>query len=209
VTGVWNTADMAGWTLSNQFYVNNLPLVTGVWNTADMAGWTLSYQFYVNNLPLVTGVWNTADMAGWTLSYQFVVNNLPLVTGVWNTADMAGWTLSNRFYVNNLPLVTWTIAAVDMDAGWATVDRIEMIHCNLAATPMTNLLTGLYALKPTMTYTAPVLNISGASNATPGGTYQVKCPPTTDKELIYELANDSCGVGGPEFVITYNGGTAP
>ena len=70
-------------------------------------------------------------------------------------------------------------------------------------------LAGIYGNKANFTWATPSLDIAGGSNAAPSGVYQSVCPPTSGLETVHALATGTCVPAGPEWTITYEGGSAP
>ena len=209
VTGQLDSADMTSWGLSYRFSLYNCSLMTGQLDSADMTGWGLSHWFYLYNCPSVTGQLDSADMVGWGLSYRFLLYNCPSVTGQLDSADMVGWGLSSWFSLSDCPLIT-VACANSADIVWTGIEEFTANDCNMTQASAENIIAGFLALKATMTDATPELDLGGAGNATPGGTYQAVCPPTTALEEVYDLVNGNCTPAGPEFAsVVWNGGSAP
>jgi len=81
---------------------------------------------------------------------------------------------------------------------------------NFSQATLDTFLEGIDTNRASFTYATPVLNISGATMATPGGVYQYAATPSTGLEYVYRLANDDDSEGFNKWnPITWNGGSAP
>jgi len=122
---------------------------------------------------------------------------------------MVGWGLSYQFLLSSCPLMT-VACANSADIVWTGIGDFTANDCNMTQASAENIIAGFWALKATMTDATPELDLGGAGNATPGGTYQAVCPPTTALEEVYDLVNGNCTPAGPEFAsVVWNGGSAP
>jgi hypothetical protein len=130
------------------------------------------------------------------------------VTGTYtiSSADMVAWR-PTYWYLYSMPAGTYTFAASCMRA-WAAIQTIRVDDLALAAAVVDTIVADLFAGKATFTYATPTLDIGGTNEA-PTGTYQNVCPPTSGKETIYALSHENCVAAGPEWAVTYTGGTAP
>jgi len=93
--------------------------------------------------------------------------------------------------VFNTTSLTKTISRSDF-----TLYRVPNVTITMGLTQseVDTILLGFYDAFPLKTNTGGTINLNGAGNAAPSGTYAAQCPPTTGKNAAYELINDSCGV---------------
>ena len=202
-----NTRELRACRNMHTFYLTGG--LSGIVNSADMVSWGLSYQFGLSICPNIYGTLNSADMTGWGLSYEFALYNCPNVTGTLNSSDMTGWGLSNDFYLYNCPNITYACSD-PAHIVWTGISsfRANGVSCTLAT--VENVIQGFWDLRDSITAATPELDLSGASNATPGGTYQGACPPTSALEQVYNLVNAQCaGDTHNTWSVVWNGGSAP
>ena len=122
---------------------------------------------------------------------------------------MVSWGLSYRFFLYSCPNVT-TARSNPAHIVWTGIRivRASDVSCTLAT--VENVIEGFWDLRDSITVATPELDLSGASNATPGGTYQSACPPTSALEQVYNLVNAQCaGDTHNTWTVRWNGGSAP
>lgn len=236
LSGVVNSSDMTGWGLSYEFFLSYCPNVTGTLNSSDMTDWGLAYRFRLDYCPNVSGTLNSSDMTGWGLAYRFILSNCPNITGTLNSSGMTAWGMSNTFTLSNCPNVSGTLNSSDM-TGWGLANQLYLALCpnvtyacsnpahivwtgidlfratdaSCTLATVENVIQGFWNLRDSITDATPELHLGGANNATPGGTYQSACPPTSALEQVYNLVNAQCAGDTHQTwaAISWNGGSAP
>lgn len=73
------------------------------------------------------------------------------------------------------------------------------IKNNLSDAAQNTILSQLYAAFPSRTASNGTIDLLGGGNAVSGGILQAACPPTTTREIAYELTTDSCGVSSKHW----------
>ncbi len=209
ISGTLHSADMTGWGLADRFYLYNCPNIGGTLDSADMTGWGLANRFALYKCPNIEGTLNSADMTGWGLSYQFSLSKMSNIAGTLNSADMVNWGLSNDFYLYNCPNVTYACSN-PAHIVWTGIRLFQASDASCTLATVENVIQGFWDLRDSITYATPRLELGGASNATPGGTYQSACPPTSALEQVYNLVNAQCaGDTHNKWTVRWNGGSAP
>jgi len=113
---------------------------------------------------------------------------------------MQSWSLTHM-YLYSMPAGSCTFAQGDF-ANWTNLQRIWVQDNALSQAIVNEIVRGVYAIRTSIAYATPMMNIGG-NNADPSGVYQSACPPTTELEMVYALVNDPCGDGHNLWTVTY------
>lgn len=172
----------------------------------DMKAWRplffiLSY-IYDGSLSI-----NSADMINWR-PFEWSLNYMAAGNYAIDTAHMLEWKTSiGKWSCCSQPAGNYVFAASCM-RNWTSIQTVRCNGLALSQAQVDGIINDIYAGKATFTYATPSLNIGG-NNAAPSGSYQSVCPPTSGLETVYDLSHGVCVPAGPEWTITYTGGTAP
>ena len=212
--------DISGWVLPATVTNFNLlgapsPNIVGDITTwQPQAGTTLFWLGY-------TGV--TGDVTNWVLPATLTSFNLALTP---LTGDLTSWVIpaaATTFDVHESNFTgsvsSWVMPALlayfqiqesqlsgtpDISANTAMA-VYGYNDCGLTQANVDAVLQSVYDRRMAFTAAMPFLTIGKAfdTNAAPSGIYQPACPPTTGKECVFELMNDSCGDGFNKWLVWY------
>jgi len=190
--GVINSANLAHFKLTTTLYLYFPQSGTYIINSQHFANYTLNSWLYLYFSQPGTYIINSQHFANYTLnSWLYLVFSQPGTYTI-NTSHFKNYTINNNYnLLFNTTNLTKTISRSDF-----TLYRVPNVTITMGLTQseVDAILLGLYDAFPLKTNTGGTINLNGAGNAAPSGTYAAQCPPTTGKNAAYELLNDSCNV---------------
>jgi len=185
-----NSDHFKNYTLSNQLILRFTQSGTYTINSDHFKNYTLSGQLYLDFPQSGTYTINSDHFKNYTLSYQLTLYFPQTGTYTINSDHFKNYTVNNEYrLIFNTTNLTKTISRSDF-----TLYRIASVTITMGLTQaeVDAILLGFYDAFPLKTNTGGTINLNGAGNEAPSGTYTAQCPPTTGKNAAYELLNDSC-----------------
>jgi len=187
-----NSQHFANYTLNSQLYLYFPQSGTYIINSQHFANYTLNSRLYLYFPQSGTYTINSQHFANYTLNYQlYLYSPQPGIYTI-NTSHFKNYNVSYSYNLEfNTTNLTKTISRSDF-----TLYRVPtvIITMGLTQTEVDAILLGFWDAFPSKTNAGGTINLNGAGNEAPSGTYASQCPPTTGKNAAYELINDSCGV---------------
>ena len=175
--------DVSGWVLPNT--VTWLQL-NGTGFTGDFDSWPA-----LNSLTRVV-------LTGTTVSIDFDL--WPMPNNIYQlNADYAGGSMDSFVFTTNFYRLDLTGTTVTGSPDWSSDNGFAYVYLDDLGwnqTQVDALIDALWASRANLLSSPRVVRIGGTNSAT-SGTYQTASPPTTGKEMIYDL------VVNYGFVITY------
>jgi len=191
-TYIIDSQHFANYTLNYQLYLYFPQSGTYIINSQHFANYTLDYRLYLYFTQPGTYTINSQHFANYTLNYQlYLYFTQPGIYTI-NTSHFKNYTINNNYnLLFNTTNLTKTISRSDF-----TLYRVPNVTITMGLTQseVDAILLGFWDAFPLKTNTGGTINLNGAGNAAPSGTYAAQCPPTTGKNAAYELLNDSCNV---------------
>ena len=198
---VINSSHLAHLKLNYQLVLLFTQTGTYTINSEHFKNYTLSYQLTLRFAQSGTYTINSEHCKNYELSYQLYLYLPQAGTYVINTSHFKNYTVNSNYYlVFNTTSLTKTISRSDFTLYGVLTVTITM---GLTQAEVDAILLGFYDAFPLKTNTGGTINLNGAGNEAPSGTYAAQCPPTTGKNAAYELINDSCSVS-PNHWATIN-----
>jgi len=179
--------------------------VGSVFDSSDFAGSTPSTSLLLYFSQAGTYTFDSSDFAGSTPSTNLRLRFLQAGTYTFDSADFAGSTPSTYLWMefDDTTLTTTTTQAF-WGSGVVRAVASPTVKLGLTQAQVDDVLLGIYDDFANRTASNGTLDVSG-NNASPSGTLQAQCPPTTGKEAAHELVNDSCAVSGNHYAaVTIN-----
>ena len=205
VGSVFDSSDFAGSTPSTSLLLYFSQAGTYTFDSSDFAGSTPSTNLRLRFLQAGTYTFDSADFAGSTPSTNLLLRFLQAGTYTFDSADFAGSTPSTYLWMefDDTTLTTTTTQAF-WGSGVVRAVASPTVKLGLTQAQVDDVLLGIYDDFANRTASNGTLDVSG-NNASPSGTLQAQCPPTTGKEAAHELVNDSCAVSGNHYAaVTIN-----
>lgn len=187
------------WNVDGTVYVQtNLPTHTlgagaGIVTVSSTDGWSgvTIFDLNTNNFDCPFPQSIVTAMTG---LQQFYINRNQF-SGTWTVALPA--TLLYFYIYNNQFSGAWTVSLP------ATLQNFLIYNNGLSQAAVDSVLLQIYTQRASFTFASPLLQIHG-TNAAPSGVYQYAATPTTGKEMIYALVNDTDAEGFNKWTILYN-----
>jgi len=189
--GTWDTTQLALLpNLQNLSLQSNSSLVCS-FSLADLPA-SIVYLYLYSTSSTITG--SLADLPA-LITGLYLNSTSSTITG--SLADLPA-SITGLYLNNTSSTITGGVLAMAA----TNIQIIKLQDTALTQSQVDDVIGRIWADHASFTYATPTANVGG-SNAAPSGIYQAACPPTTGKEEIYELVNDSCGGGFNTWTWTY------
>ena len=190
---LFNSADIKSMVNMVTLYTSSLSNAVSLWNFSDLSKWRPT-SFTLTGIGFLTGTLNSADIQDWAPNVFMAVG--ASFNGQFDTAHLSSWNPRSVSLYGALNL-SLTISPNSIK-NWRALDNLDLRTKTLTQPQVDLILWEMYQISRTATGGAAYMG--GTGNAAPSGTFQAcQSPPvsatTPGKEIVYELLNDSIGVG--------------
>ena len=185
-----NSSDLAHLKLSSTLYLYFYQTGTYNINSYHFRNYKLNNNLTLNFTTSGTFTINSDHFKNYTLNDTLYIILSAAGTYNINTSHFKNYTLASTYTIHlNTANLTKTISRSDF-----TLYRVPTVTITMGLTQseVDTILLGIYDAFPSKTNAGGKINLNGAGNEAPSGTYASQCPPMTGKEAAYELLNDSC-----------------
>ena len=190
--GTFSSAHVSAWR-PTYFYLYIMPAgYLGMFNSLDISAWRPS-TFELYSLPAgYSGTFNSSDASAWRPTTFYLYLMATGYAGTFNSSDLSAWRPTN-VNVYGMPPATFSFSITAGGfAAWTGASFIDLRANAFSVAAVDQILADFYTAFATRTVSGGSMSLSGAGNGIPSGIFQAMCPPTTGKERVYELLNDSC-----------------